>query len=137
MRWDSWLLGLSLLLTGVISWQVLGIFATPAKNLCVLGCLDAVDACKVGGQVWCIEAFKAPGCLGPGKCYAPRCKEFYTSVSVSYQCQPATGPQFEQYKFKKWYDCDGDGKNDCGCYAAYICPKPKPGTNDNSLNLKT
>lgn len=128
MRWGNWLLILPLLLTGSIISQLPNVSSLSGEKPCVVGCLNAVDACKVGGQVWCIQEYEAPGGLGPGKCRAPRCKEFDTTVTVSYQCRLATGPKFWQYKFKKWYDCNGDGKRDCGCYAAYLCPKklPKP-----------
>lgn len=128
MRWGNWLLSLSLLLTGCIISQVLNAPPpSPPPPLCVIGCLNAPDACKVGGQLWCIQASPPPsGCLGSGKCHAPRCREFRGSVLVHSQCRPTMGPLFDQYKFKKWYDCNGDGRVDCGCYAAFICPKSRP-----------
>lgn len=127
----NWLIWSTFTLTGIIVWLAFG--GQNVNRKCVVGCLDVVDACKRGGKLICKEVGPVPfpDCIGPRKCEAPQpCQEADTVVTISYQCINCTGtdgthpPQARQFKFKVWYDCDGNGSIDCGCYAAYVCRKP-------------
>jgi len=104
-----------LLMMATIVTIVVTVIALPSP-FCKSGCdRPTYDAC---GECELIE----PELFGQQGC------TMMPTVVLSYkgQCQPATGPQMEQWLKKTWWDCNNDNHSDCECWTWYLRPKIPP-----------